>query len=125
MTIKEYNPKSDLLKKYIKSFYFMKSDTNKKTEFIYYPHFIETINIFSNSTVKISNDSFMVEKDQTNNSIILSATKTKFRTAVVNDEYDIIIRNELITEEKSFDDLQSLQILNNNVNSSMNNNNNN
>ncbi|WP_179218180.1 helix-turn-helix domain-containing protein [Dokdonia pacifica] len=68
----------------------MKSTDNKKTEFVYYPHFIETINIFSNSIVKINDHTFCVKKRKNSNSIILTATKTKFRTAIVKDEYDII-----------------------------------
>ena len=90
MIIKEFKSKSDLLKKYIKSFYFMKSTDNKKTEFVYYPHFIETINIFSNATVSISDNLFTVEKKQNNNVIILSASRPLFKTAVINNEYDII-----------------------------------
>ncbi|WP_378184091.1 helix-turn-helix domain-containing protein [Aquimarina sp. SS2-1] len=90
MVIEEFKPKSDLLKKYINSFYFIKSKDNKRTEFIYYPHFIETINIFSDSSVNISDNVFNVEKEQNKNTVILSAAKTKFRTALINNAYDII-----------------------------------
>jgi len=90
MIIKEFKPKSDLLKKYIKSFYFMKSIDNKKTEFVYYPHFIETINIFSNSSVIINDYSFNVKEKKNEFTIILTATKTKFRTAIIKNAYDVI-----------------------------------
>ena len=90
MIIKEFKPKSDLLKNHIKSFYFMKSNDNSKTEFIYYPHFIETLNIFSNAKVIISDNLFNVDKKPNRNTVIFTATKTKFRTAQINKAYDII-----------------------------------
>ena len=115
MIIQEFKPKSDLLKKYIKFFYFMRSSDNKKTEFVYYPHFIETINIFSNSTVKINDDTFNVEKKQNDNAIILTATKTKFRTAIVKGEYDIIGIQFFPLAINNFFDINTFSIIENGI----------
>ncbi|WP_219006735.1 helix-turn-helix domain-containing protein [Aquimarina litoralis] len=89
----------------------MKSRENKKTEFVYYPHFIETINIFCNATVRISDHSFNVCYKENKIDVILTATKTKFRTAIVKNEYDIIGIQFLPLAIHNFIDTRILQAI--------------
>lgn len=88
---------------------------NTETEFVYYPHFIETINIFFNSTVKIDDDTFRVDKKENGNAVILTASKTKFRTAIVNDEYDIIGIQFYPLAIRSFFDISTFSMIENGV----------
>ncbi len=90
MIFEEFEPKSEVIKKHIISYYIIKSDDNKKKEFIYYPHFIDTLNIFSNSSLDINDQIFKVRPQNKIHSVILSAGRTKFRKAVIYNNYDIV-----------------------------------
>ncbi len=115
MNFREVEPTSKVLKSRIHSFYFLKSDSNTKTEFTYYPHFIDTINIFFNASVSITNNAFEVNYCAGKNEIILSASKTNFRNAVIEGQYDVIGVNLLPLSLHYFLDPRKLTRLGSNV----------
>ncbi len=111
MIIEDYKPKSKLLSDLIVSFYFTKSESNEYTEFTYYPHFCETINIFTNSSVKVTDDVFEVNFASGQNIITLSNAKSFFRKAIVKNKYDIIGIHFKPLALRSFFDLNAFESL--------------
>ncbi len=90
MVMIEYQPSSKFLQQYIHSIYFTKGQANEKIEFIYYPHYIETINIFWNASIRVEGNEFDIKHKKGEHNIVLSSSKTKFMKATVQGAYNVI-----------------------------------
>ncbi len=89
MHIDDRIPKSSLLKEFIISYYFSKSEENKLTRFTYYPHYVETINVFNNASVSIKDEIFELNFKKAETVIILNVGKSVFRESIVKNKYDL------------------------------------